>query len=373
VFAALANFLARFIPAGAGNTSPKPAASVRKTVHPRGRGEHASTIWRSRGGAGSSPRARGTRNAPLPFTVALRFIPAGAGNTPTRSASAQPATVHPRGRGEHYGRGAIAKNITGSSPRARGTLLDLLIAEEVARFIPAGAGNTSRRCTRPDRGPVHPRGRGEHAPSLIPQESAGGSSPRARGTPGRSAAGRRLHRFIPAGAGNTVLVSKQPRSLAVHPRGRGEHDAKLGKRVGDIGSSPRARGTPDPRRRASGVVRFIPAGAGNTVAFGTPNPCRPVHPRGRGEHMGIPSLGSGAIGSSPRARGTLHRRAAAGAPRRFIPAGAGNTNRSRRCGGRRPVHPRGRGEHKPMVCGSTIRSGSSPRARGTPSADTRVR
>ena len=51
------------------------------------------------------------------------------------------------------------------------------------------------------------------------------------------------------------------------------------------GSSPRVRGT---LRRAvvmSGQKRFIPAGAGNTVVVILSSVRKPVHPRGCGEHL----------------------------------------------------------------------------------------
>ena len=71
----------RFIPAGAGNTTTARARTGTTAVHPRGRGEH---LLRSRGGwreRGSSPRARGTRACRSLSDVRNRFIPAGAGNT----------------------------------------------------------------------------------------------------------------------------------------------------------------------------------------------------------------------------------------------------------------------------------------------------
>ncbi len=131
----------RFIPAGAGNTAapgrralcssgssprargaqPASGDAPLSPVHPRGRGEHYSQSSSSGVACGSSPRARGTpiiqagEPAVDRFIPARgehwilaprrasrnRFIPAGAGNTPTGSRAAPGYSVHPRGRGEH--------------------------------------------------------------------------------------------------------------------------------------------------------------------------------------------------------------------------------------------------------------------------------
>ena len=133
--------------------------------------------------------------------------------------------------------------------------------------------------------------------------------------------------------------------MPVHPRGRGEHSRRLALRKWSGGSSPRARGTPDDMACADAEDRFIPAGAGNTRRSRRATTGCTVHPRGRGEHFVRAGL--------------------APFSKRFIPAGAGNTR------GRTPptqhhaVHPRGRGEHvgEPHLVAED--GGSSPRARGT--------
>ena len=50
-------------------------------------------------------------------------------------------------------------------------------------------------------------------------------------------------RFIPAGAGNGVLIERCKQSIAVHPRGCGERDALQDELALETGSSPRVRGT----------------------------------------------------------------------------------------------------------------------------------
>ena len=72
-----------------------------------------------------------------------------------------------------------------------------------ARFIPAGAGNTKGEAVNLPLGTVHPRGCGEHGMIMGPTALLAGSSPRVRGTQTDIALITALLRFIPAGAGNT--------------------------------------------------------------------------------------------------------------------------------------------------------------------------
>ena len=71
----------RFIPAGAGNTSNSSYWAITSPVHPRWRGEHATIPSSARFPAGSSPLARGTLQRVPQVELRRRFIPAGAGNT----------------------------------------------------------------------------------------------------------------------------------------------------------------------------------------------------------------------------------------------------------------------------------------------------
>ena len=71
-----------------------------------------------------------------------RFIPAGAGNTAPSPVAAPHAAVHPRWRGEHGDAARVAMKKDGSSPLARGTLFVTFDPHDAIRFIPAGAGNT---------------------------------------------------------------------------------------------------------------------------------------------------------------------------------------------------------------------------------------
>ena len=91
------------------------------------------------------------------------------------------------------------------------------------------------------------------------------------------------------------------------------------------GLSPLARGTLNIDRAVDKVIRFIPAGAGNTLVLNRPALETPVYPRWRGEHGNITNKINVNLGLSPLARGTLAEKEGSGVISRFIPAGAGNT------------------------------------------------
>ena len=172
-----------------------------------------------------------------------RFIPAGAGNSHASKVSAGSVAVHPRWRGEQAKAMVFMHSNDGSSPLARGTAAAGQHAQVLARFIPAGAGNSQSGSGRPGTTPVHPRWRGEQWAMPAPISSASGSSPLARGTASPRADGGHRHRFIPAGAGNRARMSGASGVYSVHPRWRGEQGARSPRRPTGRGSSPLARGT----------------------------------------------------------------------------------------------------------------------------------
>ncbi len=116
----------------------------------------------------------------------------------------------------------------------------------------------------------------------------------------------------------------------------------------------------------SGEYRFIPAGAGNTQKVPVVPDERPVYPRWRGEHRAHFRKIQIIHGLSPLARGTRQRARQTHSGRRFIPAGAGNTL-YRQCEiFRDAVYPRWRGEHSHSPTTISPCNGLSPLARGTP-------
>ncbi|EJA79984.1 hypothetical protein SEEN978_06124, partial [Salmonella enterica subsp. enterica serovar Newport str. CVM 37978] len=111
-----------------------------------------------------------------------------------------------------------------------------------------------------------------------------GLSPLARGTLYQSVNIFHLLRFIPAGAGNTVRSRSSRHTSPVYPRWRGEHDCTGGEYGTADGLSPLARGTRNFHRGYFGYWWFIPAGAGNTILTCFTLLPSAVYPRWRGEH-----------------------------------------------------------------------------------------
>ena len=244
-----------------------------------------------------------------------------------------PCAVHPRWRGEHTRSTRPEPTTPGSSPLARGT--------------PTTSNSWPARST------VHPRWRGEHAEP--PQQRPA------------------LARFIPAGAGNTLPRCCGYLQPAVHPRWRGEHMTRHTTNNRSFCSSPLARGTQYAARGGAFRERFIPAGAGNTRPVPVGRIKGAVHPRWRGEHTKRAINHLSFSGSSPLARGTLNSKISGIGRNRFIPAGAGNTPDCTETPITKTVHPRWRGEHGKGAGLILSMYGSSPLARGTPSAPSAAR
>ena len=138
------------------------------------------------------------------------------------------------------------------------------------------------------------------------------------------------------------------------------------------GSSPRVRGTQQRCRLRQSCCRFIPACAGNTQKSQLAQAKMAVHPRVCGEHFVVRHVAMLARGSSPRVRGTQESAAGMGLAARFIPACAGNTSWSASWLTRETVHPRVCGEHLSMRRQLKRPRGSSPRVRGTHSDAVRL-
>ena len=233
-----------------------------------------------------------------------RFIPACAGNAPSRKPTSIPTAVHPRVCGERMHICAEHPDCGGSSPRVRGTPVPVRAEGAELRFIPACAGNARSSATRTATGTVHPRVCGERDSTSRSDLAAHGSSPRVRGTLTHT----------------EMLLSLAP----VHPRVCGERQHRHHASELSPGSSPRVRGTLAAMVKSVVPNRFIPACAGNAPASPCSGKCCPVHPRVCGERAESQRPPRAFIGSSPRVRGTLIDDMADEMEDRFIPACAGN-------------------------------------------------
>ena len=130
---------------------------------------------------------------------------------------------------------------------------------------------------------VYPRWRGELTNDAPKPRLLHGLSPLARGTLSPMREARAISRFIPAGAGNSDQSGLYRLARTVYPRWRGELSNLRSVCKSAAGLSPLARGTRGGIQFRCGIVRFIPAGAGNSPVRAGSNPAQTVYPRWRGE------------------------------------------------------------------------------------------
>ena len=173
----------------------------------------------------------------------------------------------------------------GSSPLARGLLRHVVGGDPPIRIIPARAGFTSGRSTAYRRPADHPRSRGVYLRLFVGRLVAVGSSPLARGLPNPLATFKRGMRIIPARAGFTASGDGRPVLAWDHPRSRGVYIELIDIDCAVQGSSPLARGLPSVMVSESLASRIIPARAGFTSRGALPGRGGRDHPRSRGVYL----------------------------------------------------------------------------------------
>ena len=104
----------------------------------------------------------------------------------------------------------------------RGTLEQTRTSISSYRIIPAHAGNSQSYGAKTRAAPDHPRACGELQDHFATLRACHGSSPRMRGTPPRKASLIGLLRIIPAHAGNSQQEPSAKEEITDHPRACGE-------------------------------------------------------------------------------------------------------------------------------------------------------
>ena len=130
------------IPARAGFTRRHRGRPSRNPDHPRSRGVYTSRALAHTGYVGSSPLARGLPHRPAARANLPRIIPARAGFTTYNHTSCIIIRDHPRSRGVYISPPSPAPSRRGSSPLARGLLVNASLRGKIVRIIPARAGFT---------------------------------------------------------------------------------------------------------------------------------------------------------------------------------------------------------------------------------------
>ena len=342
------------------------------TDHPRSRGVYLEADGRRRRRLGSSPLARGLREGRGLGGGGEGIIPARAGFTPRRPQDRGRRQDHPRSRGVYGRDGDPGAVLGGSSPLARGLPASACRLPTRFRIIPARAGFTSAAGGLAPRPADHPRSRGVYTSPGHWHGYWRGSSPLARGLLDRRK--RRSHAFgiIPARAGFTIWMETTMTTIADHPRSRGVYRVRGCARAREWGSSPLARGLPLVAAAAEDLDGIIPARAGFTGPPSGASAAPPDHPRSRGVYRPLPAGRDRGSGSSPLARGLPAELEEEGYRARIIPARAGFTELDTRLAVLLPDHPRSRGVYLMSWRRLTVRTGSSPLARGLPGEDIRA-
>ena len=148
---------ARIIPAHAGQTLPLCTCSRYRTDHPRACGANLKRCRRAAGYRGSSPRMRGKHMVGRNGRIAVRIIPAHAGQTVRMACTPLMPKDHPRACGANNGNRKRTGNPNGSSPRMRGKHWKDYHKGSTVRIIPAHAGQTGGCRIFSTRRTDHPR------------------------------------------------------------------------------------------------------------------------------------------------------------------------------------------------------------------------
>ena len=178
-------------------------------VYPRVRGGTISTDALADDMDGLSPRARGNRQGLQDEIKPERSIPACAGEPVSPAICRALSTVYPRVRGGTGGRPATSASYSGLSPRARGNPWRPGRQSHQRRSIPACAGEPRGACRTTRFHRVYPRVRGG---TVAPSQTSligQGLSPRARGNHPHGKLGRESQRSIPACAGEPVRAGRK--------------------------------------------------------------------------------------------------------------------------------------------------------------------
>ena len=335
----------RPIPAHAGEPCSEIAASTTSRAYPRACGGAGQESTDDSVAGGLSPRMRGSRRIAEVCDGLPGPIPAHAGEPHRDQMPSAVTAAYPRAcGGADVGTADVALE-KGLSPRMRGS---------------------PRQIRRPPPPPwAYPRACGGAAWARDALMKIWGLSPRMRGSPPSRAQPCAPQGPIPAHAGEPVVRRGRTAARRAYPRACGGAAASISANTSRTGLSPRMRGSHAFLLLPSAARGPIPAHAGEPSCPSAWTSMTRAYPRACGG-AGERARPSGASrGLSPRMRGSPGRRIAGGASLRPIPAHAGEplsplcrSTRSRAypraCGGARET------EHKRVLS-----EGLSPRMRGS--------
>ena len=218
----------------------------------------------------------------------------------------------------------------------------------------------------------YPRACGDRASRIIPWKLGNGLSPRLRGSDRAQGEQGRRQRVIPAPAGIGRHRQRECRPGPGYPRACG--DRTLPNSMGSVSSglSPRLRGSALYGINNIAGLRVIPAPAGIGPICRAASEYPAGYPRACGDRLCRSVTGPVDAGLSPRLRGSVLKRHAAGVSAGVIPAPAGigldrHSPRTSSAG-----YPRACGDRHDRHGYTLMHGGLSPRLRGSVLADAQL-
>ena len=153
----------RFTPTRVGNTSRTILARPNQTVHPHACGEYSTANTSPLSLLGSPPRVWGILVGRGIERARTRFTPTRVGNTTGKPRACIKSSVHPHACGEYRGHPLGHALHLGSPPRVWGIPLRRLRSPARTRFTPTRVGNTQMASKWVWAAAVHPHACGEYS------------------------------------------------------------------------------------------------------------------------------------------------------------------------------------------------------------------
>ena len=228
-------------PACAGKTSGMFTRFPPASDHSRVRGKDQERLSGTLDPDGSLPRARERHSGSNSMSIINRITPACAGKTRLATRSSRTRRDHSRVRGKDVSGREWIDYCSGSLPRARERLPQLVQGVAGGRITPACAGKTPRRRAWGRRGRDHSRVRGKDPREMVLLLDTQGSLPRARERRSRWTVLFPRPGITPACAGKTGCCRLRSRFRPDHSRVRGKDMVQTLFGTGARGSLPRAR------------------------------------------------------------------------------------------------------------------------------------